>query len=265
MSNIKNHDEKKHYEYNGIQFLTNTKKCSKLVVLFHGGRCGAKLPIFRGYNYFFKDANVMSISDPTYERYQKINVAWYFNTKKYSTLRDDIAHIIREVCKVSETTNILFVAQCSGAMIASYLGAIFKQHVLITNPHLILKSIDTKSYVHFREDAIKNGYFFNLQTHIKIPTFLGEIQSDGNDMITTDDYDIRKTFNKHGFPKKYTIYAHKDDYTAEWIKKVKEHCDNNNVDCNIVLHNTKTSSPHHCPLPNNGNLQSYISRYITNF
>ena len=51
------------------------KTFTKLVCIFHGGRCGAQLPIFRGYNYFFKDTIVLSISDPLYSIYNDINMA----------------------------------------------------------------------------------------------------------------------------------------------------------------------------------------------
>ena len=41
-----------------------------LVVLFHGKAKSS--PIFRGYDYFFENANVMSISDPLLKYYKEI-------------------------------------------------------------------------------------------------------------------------------------------------------------------------------------------------
>lgn len=229
--------------------------------MFHGGRCGKPIPIFRGFNYNIENTNVLSISDPTYKRYNKLNVAWYMNTKKYQTLRDDIEEIIRNVQNITSAKCILFVAQCSGSMIASYLGGRFKQSVLITNPHLILRSTDTKPYYHFTDKVLRDGHIINKENK-RIEVWIGYLAKNMDGMLDMDELDTRKLLKKYGFPKKYYIYAHKDDYTAEWIKKIKEECDRNTQNCEIILHDTKTHSPHHCPLPNNGKLLNYIKKHL---
>jgi hypothetical protein len=255
LTDIKQNTGKKQYKFKDIQFLTSTQTKDKLVVMFHGGRCGSCLPIFRGYDYTFKDSNILSFSDPLYKFYDNINVGWYFNTTKYSTLREDIRSIVEYIADITKAIDIIFVAQCSGSMIAIELGCLLNQYVLITNPHLILKSDDCYIYHHYDKNGKKpsNG---------KI-TLDKALERDNQQMVSMDDLDIRNVFKTGKFPKKIQIFAHKDDYTTNWILKVKECLDilKKSDIYDINLHTDKCVSPHHCPLPNNGKLINYIKKF----
>lgn len=255
--------KKTHYIYKNIDFLVSTYTNKILIVLFHGGRCGANIPIFRGYNYNFSNANILSFSDPLYKYYNNINIGWYLNTIKYPNLRKNIIDIINYIKEITNTDKILFVAQCSGALIATELGCIFNEYVLITNPHLILKSNDCYIYPHWTNTAIENGYIFNIYENKKT-TLLGALKKDNNEIKNYDDLDIRYSFKKFGFPKKLQIFAHIDDYTSVWILKIRDIYKENNItdNCTICLHNTNCKSPHHCPLPNNSSLDIYIKKYL---
>ena len=219
---IKKNYKKTHYIYKNNDFLVSTYTNKVLIVLFHGGRCGAKLPIFRGYNYSFNDANILSFSDPLYKYYNNINIGWYLNTIKYPNLRKNIIDIINYIKQVTNTNKILLVGQCSGALIATELGCILKQYVLITNPHLILKSNDCYIYNHWTKLAIENGYIFNKSKNKNITTLSGALKKDNNEITNYNDLDIRNSFKKFGFPKKLQIFAHINDYTSEWILKIQD-------------------------------------------
>ena len=144
LRHIKNSPNKIEYKYKDTYFLTNFQKsATNLVVLFHGGGNTYPAPIFRGYDYYFDNTIVLSISDPLCAFYKDINIGWYFDTKKH-TITGNIIEIIKYIQNNSSVKNTLCVAQCSGSMIALRVGSILNVSVLITNPHLILKQdIDT--------------------------------------------------------------------------------------------------------------------------
>lgn len=249
---------KTQYEYKNIDFLVSTfPKKRNLVVFFHGGRCGANLPIFRGYNYSFDDSNILSFSDPNL-KYYSTNIGWYLNTTEHPTTRNDIIFVINQVKKLTNPVNIVFVAQCSGALIALQLACMYNEYAFITNPHLILKSLDCTVYNSWTDTPITNKY--NNVEYLP----LKKILDNKNESITSHkDLDIRNAL-KGGLPKNLIIYAHRDDYTSEWILKVKEfYMKINQLDkCCVYLHDTVCKSPHHCPLPNNSSLSDYLDRYF---
>lgn len=248
------------YEFKNIDYLVSTYINRKnLIIFFHGGRCGANLPIFRGYNYTFNDSNILSFSDPLL-KYYNTNIGWYLNTTKHPSLRNDIISIINKIKDITQPTNMIFVAQCSGALIAVELACIFNEYAFITNPHLILKSDDCIVYNSWTDTPSSNVYnnieYFPLKSILK---------KNEESIITYNDLDIRYALKNIDIPKHLTIYAHNDDYTTEWILKVKEYyIRNNKLDkCDIILHKTNCKSPHHCPLPNNVSLKEYLNVYIS--
>lgn len=250
---------KKHYIYKNIDFYTNIEKVEKLIVIFHGGRCGAKIPIFRGYDYYIDNSNILSISDPLYKYYDNINIGWYFNTKKTPFICNNIIKIIKKIKKIGNSKTILFVAQCAGSLIATKLSCIFNEYLLITNPHLILKADDITPYYHWSDKAIKNKYYLRSDNR-KVPILHSILLDDNNDLLDYDDLDIRKIIKKYNLPKKMYIISHKDDYTAEYIKAVNKYINNNKI-CNVYLHDTKCKIPHHCPFPPGKKLLDYIINY----
>tara|TARA_E500000178_G_scaffold31711_1_gene28834 strand:+ start:1110 stop:1907 length:798 start_codon:yes stop_codon:yes gene_type:complete len=258
--NIKSNECKRQYQFKNIDFLVSTYINRKnLVIFFHGGRCGATLPIFRGYDYTFDDTNILSFSDPLL-KYYNTNIGWYLNTTKHPSLRNDIISIINKIKDITQPSNLIFVAQCSGVLIAVELACIFNEYVFITNPHLIVKSDDCKVY-----DSWTDTRSFNIYNNTKYYPLETILKENKESIITYDDLDIRNAFINHGIPKHITIYAHNDDYTTEWIVKVKEfYIKINKLDkCDIVLHKTNCKSPHHCPLPNNASLKEYLKLYIS--
>tara|TARA_Y100000389_G_C17375832_1_gene471592 strand:- start:312 stop:1109 length:798 start_codon:yes stop_codon:yes gene_type:complete len=257
---IKSNDSLKQYNLKNIDFLVSTYINRKnLIIFFHGGRSGANLPIFRGYNYTFNDSNILSFSDPLL-KYYNTNIGWYLNTTKHPSLRNDIISIINKIKDITKPNNLIFVAQCSGTLIAVELACIFNEYVFITNPHLIVKSDDCMVFDSWTDTPSSNKY--NNKDYIPLKSIL---KKNKESIITYDDLDIRNAFINHGIPKHMTIYAHIDDYTVEWILKVKEYyIQINNLDkCDIILHKTDCKSPHHCPLPNNAPLKEYLQLYIS--
>ena len=100
----------------------------------------------------------MSIADPLIKYYNNIKIGWYFNTVKYPDTFKNIVEIIFIIKNKCNTDNLVFVSNCSGAMIALKLACYFKQKVCIANPHIILKSKKLWNYRHFQDYALKTGY-----------------------------------------------------------------------------------------------------------
>jgi len=255
---------KKKYKYKNINFLMNFNKTfTKLVCIFHGGRCGAQLPIFRGYNYFFKDTIVLSISDPLYSIYNDINIGWYLDTIKYK-ITEPITEIINYIQNRSKVNKTLFVAQCSGSLFAVKMGSILNANVLITNHHLILKSKEY-TYHHWDNKSIINGTFLR-SNKFKTKFLHKALKDDNNELLYNDELDVRNIIKKYGLPKTIYAYTHEKDYTAISSDLLKEYINKNNKInikfFNFIKHNTPCKSPHHCPLPNNIRLEVYIKKIL---
>ena len=257
LTNIISNESKNRYCYKKINFLVETRKKNNLIVFFHGARGLAPLPIFRGFDFSFKNANILSFSDPLYQFYNEINIGWYFNTTKYPELRQNIKEIVQYIYSLTQTKNIIFVGQCSGCLIATKLACQFNQHLLITQPHLILKADDINhTFHHF--DVPEKQHINNNKISV-----VDALKKDEHDLINYKDIDCRNYFTE--FPKSITIYAHKDDYTVEAILKTNEFLNKNNKSniCNLFLHNTPGVSPHHNAFPPGTKLLNAINQKIS--
>ena len=98
--------------------------------------------IFRLYNKALDDAEIL----------QNYN----FNAYKYN-ITENIKEIVTHIKKICNIQNVIFVSNCSGALIALKLSCIMNEYCLIANPHTILKSNDCVNYGHWNDEAIKNG------------------------------------------------------------------------------------------------------------
>ncbi len=109
LSDIKIHRKKIHYEFKEVDFLTSTVKSYNLIVVFHGGRGKAKLPIFRGFDWYIKKSNILSFSDLLYKKYNSLDIGWYLDTKKYKQT-DTIYEIIKYMEELTSSKRIIFVS-----------------------------------------------------------------------------------------------------------------------------------------------------------
>jgi hypothetical protein len=237
---------KSHYIYKNVDFLVDLQnKANKLVVLFHGGRCEAKLPIFRGYNYSHNDFIFLSISDPLLVKYEKTNITWYSDSKKYK-FSDTIEEIINYCQNVSSCNDLLLVGQCSGAYAALKYSVKFNSELLITNPQLC---INTKIKC-VQSQCIENA-LAKLIYDLKI----------NDDEINLDLLDINNIIT-HKFVKKIMCFVHIDDYTFDSFAYLKYLVENNILKTNnskFICQTYKTDDPHAGFFPNNIKLNEHES------
>jgi len=260
---MKKKKKKKKYTYKLIDFLVNIKKANNLIVLFHGTAAGAKYPIFRGYDYNFSESVVLSISDPLIKLYKGLKIGWYLDTKKYD-ITLNIKEIVEHIKKICNIKKVIFVSNCSGALIALKLSCIMNEYCLIANPHTIIKSKDCFVYNHWSESSLEKGYKMPL-THKdgnkKVKILNEFLKDDNNEIISFDLLDSRNFIKEYGIPKLLVCYTHKKDYTAEWILKIKEYC-NDNENIKIIFNNSDCISPHYSPFKGDNNLKKSINRLI---
>ena len=264
LNSIKYSNEKIHYTYKNIDFLTNIKKSNNFIILFHGIANKLIYPVFRGFDYNFNNSIVMSIADPLIKYYNNVQIGWYLDTKLYPDTTNIIIEIINHIKNICDIQNIIFVSNCSGALIAVKLASILNQYCLIANPHTILKADDINDYTHFSDLSIQNGYRMPLSSNDNYTKkiILHEILKQNKDTIDFNLLDSRNFFKQYGFPKFLICYTHQDDYTAEWILKINEYYkkyNNNNIE--IILNDIKVPSPHHEPFKNN-NLKNEINNLL---
>ncbi|KPA10238.1 Sulfotransferase [Candidatus Magnetomorum sp. HK-1] len=264
LEEINNGMDKKHYIYNNVQFLTNSFKARRLIVIFHGTRANMKMPIFRGYNYFFKDAVVISISDPVCELYPELKKCWFLDTHKInvSKIVIDIVSFIKQRCGCND---ILFSSNCSGALFALKLACILNENLLIANPHLVLNTTS-----HWTKESIEAGYRMPLKedeirSGKRVPILNEKVKQDPDNFFLypfdLDAIEITKIF---GLPKKIFAITHKNDYTREGMERISHYISSNNLSNNnykFIYHNTPTDSPHHTPFPPNLSLFDFLKNY----
>jgi hypothetical protein len=265
LNDIKNHYDKKKYKYKNIHFLTSTTKKNFLVVGFHGMASYSCYPVFRGYNYNFKNANMLSISDPLHSYYKNIKIGWYLNTKKYSNTVKHILEIVKHIQNITDATDIIFISNCSGGIIASRLACMTNQYALIANPHTIVKSDDNWIHYHWNDQSLECGYRMPLvkkDNFKKVPVTNSILKKHNDEVLDISDLDIRSYMKKYGFPKQIRAYTHINDYTAEWLNALSNFYktyENNTL--HIIFNNNKVRSPHHSPF-NNTNLQTETQKFI---
>lgn len=265
LNEITFHKEKIRYTYKLIDFLVNIKNANNLIVLFHGTANGASYPIFRGYNYNFPESIVLSISDPLVKLYKSLNIGWYLDSKKYN-ITGNIKEIVDHIKKLCNIKKVIFVSNCSGALISLKLSCIMNEYCLIANPHTIIKSNDCSIYPHWSDESLINGYRMPLSStdnYKKVKILNQYLKEDNNEITSFDLLDARNFFKDYGMPKLLICYTHKDDYTAEWILKISEYYKNiNNQNIIITLNDKKNVSPHHTPFRDNNDLKKSIQSLI---
>ena len=266
LNDIKYSNIKIHYIYKSIDFLTNIKKSKNFIILFHGIANKSIYPVFRGFDYNFNDSIVMSIADPLIKYYNNIQIGWYLDTKLYPDTTSTIIEIINHIKNICEIQNIIFVSNCSGALIAVKLASILNQYCLIANPHTIIKALDINDCNHFSDLSMQHGYRMPLikKDNYYKKIILHEILKQNNDIIDFDLLDSRNFFKQYEFPKFLICYTHQDDYTAEWILKIKEYYKKyNNDNIKIIFNDKKVNSPHHEPFKNT-TLKNAIDNLLNN-
>ncbi len=131
---------KYHYKFKGINFFVNFKKPKgKLIIIFHGAiKNTTELPVFRGYNYDFKNINILSLSDKLLEIYNSLNIGWFLSSKKYNL---DILYlqIIKGVIQQINTDDILFYGSSAGGFPSFYYASLLKQKCLIANSQMFIE------------------------------------------------------------------------------------------------------------------------------
>ena len=260
LDQLKHSNKKKKYTYKNISFLTNIEKKDYLVVMFHGISNINIYPVFRGYDYYFNNANVLSITDPLVKYYPQLKIGWYLNTIKYPKTTETVIEIVKHIKKICNSKKIIFVSNCSGALFALKLSCMLNEICLIANPHTIIKSSDCWDHYHWNDESLEKGYRMPLmkEDNYKKVNILNEIIKKNDDKILSfNDLDGRNYFKRYGFPLYLLGYTHKNDYTAKWLIKIKE-CYNDNKNIKIIFNDVITNKPHHSPFMNS-NLRNEVN------
>lgn len=204
-----------HYEYEGINFLFKHKSKDKLIVLFHGSVPqfsnieNTKRVVFRGYNYDFTNADILSFSDGLMNIYSEYMIGWFLSTKKYDF--DKIyKKIMTYIIDRFGYDKILFTGTSGGGYPAIKYASLYNKYALVSNSQLYLEKYNRKFI----------GYN-------KLKEFLVKYDDD----IVYDG--IENIIDNHK-PKKLIIYTNMYDYTyyVDLVKFIK-YVEKNDLD-NIV-------------------------------
>lgn len=252
------------YQYKNIDFMIDIKNVDNLIIMFHAINYSKDI-IFRGFNYNFDNATVLSIADPLDKYYKHTSnffLGWYIETDNCK-FRDNIIELISYLKNIYQYKKIIFVGQCAGAIIACNLASHFKETFVFTNPHLIL---DKKVFTwQWHETCTKNGYLIDSSTQkykkkngYKIPTLIKTL-NENNDKILDPYFSDVRNFTP---PKKIYGYVHKKDYTYEHVNLYIEYLKGLNFKHNIVIHETKAEKSHHCYFPIGLNMKKFLTNIM---
>ena len=198
--------------------------------------------------------------------YPQLKIGWYLNTIKYPNTTKTIIEIVKYIKNICNSKKVIFVSNCSGALIAVKLSCMMNEICLIANPHTIIKSKDAWTHYHWKDESLKNGYRMPLlkKDNYKKVLIINEIIKKNDDKILDyEDLDCRNYFKKHGFPTYFYGYTHINDYTAEWLNKILDcYKNSNNNNISIIFNNEICSSPHHKPFIGNINFKQILNNII---
>jgi hypothetical protein len=193
---ISNND-KIHYEYERINFLfnrDNDRECDNLIVFFHGSVPqfsnikNVNRIVFRGYNYHFDNADILSFSDGLMNVYSDYMIGWFLSTKKYNF--DKIyREIMTYIFDKYKYKNILFTGTSGGGYPSIRYACYYNKHALISNSQLYLEKYN-KKYMGFNK--------------------LKELVNNFDDEII---YESIEDIIEKNYPKKLIIYSNILDYT----------------------------------------------------
>jgi len=197
------------YNYKNVNFLYKPNLNKQCLVVFLHGKCrNISEPIYRGYNYEFKNSSVLCLSDGL-RQYYKQNYCWYLSTEKHN-----YENIYLEILTFFNKNydKIIFTGTSAGGYFSLYLAGIFNQYALISNSQIFLPD------------------------YYKLPT------SGYNDMINNIEKandkiiykDICEHFNTNK-PKKIHIFCNQNDKSAyrdatkllQQLNKIKINVSNN--------------------------------------
>ena len=128
-----------HYIYNEFDFLYKNLCKENLVVLFHGavGNKSTRRFTFRGYNYDYDNADVLSIADYLIKINDDLLLSWYLSTDKHNCL-EIYTQIINQVLKQNKYNKVIFTGTSGGGYPSLIFGSLFKGYSLISNSQIYL-------------------------------------------------------------------------------------------------------------------------------
>jgi hypothetical protein len=219
-----------YYKYKSIDFLYKKYDNSeRLLICFHGARCKATLPIFRGYNWNY---NILSISDKVLELHEELELAWYLTPDNQTIYKEIIAFFVEKY------KNCVFFGSSGGGYPALLYASIFHKKAFIQNSQLYIHKY------HYRKNLCK-------------------IYSD----IEMGDYDIEESIAKYGLPEKAYIYVNErdsDHYNNHFLS-FKTFILSNKFNAHFMFHSFVGEEPvppqnhHHVQLPVGLSLHTIIS------
>lgn len=251
LNQLKVNEQKNKYLYKNINFMIDIKKVDNLIIMFHARVLNMK-PIYRGRQYYFKKASVLSISDSLFELYRiekkdkLFDLSWYIETNKCK-FHNNIIELIDFLKENYEYKKLIFVGQCSGALMAVYMASFFNGIAVFTNPHLILHK------------EVQNRQWYKQE----LP-YIKKVLTDNDDNILNEKYLDVRNFKP---PKKIYGFSHIKDYTYHNVNLYKEYLNKinyNNYD--IVEHDTepaKNRTPHHTHFTKNfKNMKKFLETLL---
>lgn len=187
------------YNYKGLNFLSRLQENNKnIVIIFHGavGGNGVYRVVFRGYDWNIDNTDIVCISDFLLDKYNKYNINWTLETKKYKT--DAIyKELFRYFINKKNYSNIIFTGTSAGGFPSIKFACMFNAIGLISNSQIYIEN-------------------HPLPRHIKIGTrgfqYLKDMVKEENDEIIYEPKQIQLIINRYK-PKKIIIYNNKKDYT----------------------------------------------------
>lgn len=187
-----------HYQFKNINFLFDHQTKDNLIVFFHGSVPqfsnieNINRVVFRGYNYTFSNADILSFSDGLMNTYSEYMIGWFLSTKN-----NDFDKIYKEIMSYIferfNYKNILFTGTSGGGYPSIKYACHYKQNALISNSQLYLDKFNRRNIGYNKLRDILRKY--------------------DDDIVYDNDNDNIENIVMKSIPKKIIIYSNMLDYT----------------------------------------------------
>lgn len=256
--NIKNYGKSVYYNYKNINFLLKLKLNSKkLVVVFHGALTdkGVHRVVFRGFDFNFKETDIICISDGLISIYENFKIGWFLSTQKHNFKK-----IYLEIFKFfiynknKNYKKVMFTGTSGGGYPSLYFASIFNKIALIGNSQLYLEDYSLfKRWRVKRKDGICG---------------LLDLTDKDNDKLIYQNKNIEHHLKKHK-PQKIILYNNILDltykvHTKPFINFINKNNLKNILELNLFKGGIpkKNKTQHHISFPNDIKHSTIINKYL---
>lgn len=240
-------NNKLYYQFKKVNFYVkwnnNTKK-ENLIVGLHGSLSFNRksktkltpLPVFRGYNWKYKNFDILCISDKLLKDFEnkRLELSWYLG--KYN--KEIYLEILNHFKKIYK--KIIFIGGSGGGLPSFYFASKLNQYCILQNSQLYLE----------------NYHYYDEMLNI---TKLNK-----NDL----DHNIEIIIKKYGVPKYCFIFQNKNDnyhlekHLNKFIKYKKRKLKNININIFDGSDPPEGKTHHHINFPSNLKMK-FLLRKIT--